>query len=74
MPSVPEPQSFPSTGGDAVREPDELVSCHTCLSEVPRSVATMAEGSDYLFYFCGAECFARWHGRPVRGRHPEADT
>jgi len=61
-------------GGDRSRETGEVVCCHACLREVPRSVATMAEGSDYLFYFCGAECFARWHGRPARGRQPKADA
>lgn len=38
----------------------ELVSCATCLNEVPADVALTAEGPDYVQYFCGLDCLARW--------------
>jgi len=40
---------------------DGSVACHSCQREVPRSVGTMAEGRDYVFYFCGPDCFASWY-------------
>jgi YHS domain-containing protein len=36
------------------------VSCQVCRREVPRSLAQSREGSDYLYYFCGAECVEEW--------------
>lgn len=69
-----ESQSFSRLGRSTVREPGELTRCHNCLREVPRSVATMAEGSDYVFHFCGAECFAQWYERRRHGRNPARDA
>jgi len=39
---------------------EELVSCKVCLKEIPRSVASSQEGSDYVLYFCGDNCFVEW--------------
>ena len=44
----------------APREGDEPVRCDTCLAEVPTSVAKSVEGVDYVLYFCGLDCMARW--------------
>lgn len=38
----------------------QVVSCATCLSEIPADVALTAEGPDYVQYFCGLECVAKW--------------
>jgi hypothetical protein len=38
----------------------EVVSCVTCLTEIPADVALTAEGPDYVQYFCGLDCLARW--------------
>jgi hypothetical protein len=38
----------------------ELVECEICLKEIPVSEAKNEEASDYVFYFCGLECFERW--------------
>lgn len=46
---------------------DEAVACHSCQREVPRSIATMAEGRDYVFFFCGPECYAGWHAPDSQG-------
>jgi len=46
-----------------------LVSCEVCLKEIPRSVARSQEGSDYVLYFCGDNCFMEWQkDQPVAGR------
>ena len=36
------------------------VSCDVCLKEVPRSEAQSPEGSDYVLYFCGLDCYEQW--------------
>jgi hypothetical protein len=41
-------------------ETPERVSCETCLKEIPKSEAAMAEARDYVAYFCGADCYQRW--------------
>jgi len=38
----------------------EHVACEVCLKEVPKSEATVAEAADYVLYFCGLDCFAKW--------------
>lgn len=37
-----------------------VVSCATCLEQVPADVALTAEGPDYVQYFCGLDCLAQW--------------
>jgi Domain of unknown function (DUF3330) len=39
------------------------VVCEVCLKEVPVSAAKSDEASDYVFYFCGSECHAKWRER-----------
>lgn len=44
-------------------EMPEQVSCEICMKEVPTSEAMNAEGSEYVLYFCGLDCYQRWsHG------------
>ncbi|HEY5602811.1 MAG TPA: DUF3330 domain-containing protein [Gammaproteobacteria bacterium] len=38
----------------------ELVECEICLKEIPISEAKNQEASDYVFYFCGQDCFEKW--------------
>ncbi|MCK4587094.1 MAG: DUF3330 domain-containing protein [Gammaproteobacteria bacterium] len=40
--------------------PRENVACEICLKEVPISEAKSDEASDYMLYFCGLECYAKW--------------
>lgn len=40
--------------------PMEKVSCKMCLKEIPKSEAKSAEATDYVLYFCGLECYAKW--------------
>jgi len=38
----------------------KTVPCAQCLKEVPVSEAKVAEAVDYVAYFCGLECYAKW--------------
>lgn len=40
--------------------PPPQVSCEVCRKELPRSTARSAEGRDYVYYFCGGECYEKW--------------
>jgi len=40
---------------------DPRFPCAACGREVPLSEAVVPEASDYVAYFCGLECYARWH-------------
>lgn len=42
------------------------MSCAVCGCEVPLSEAVVPEASDYVAYFCGLECYERWHSRAER--------
>lgn len=37
------------------------VACSVCMKEVPQSEAKSAEAADYVRYFCGLDCYDRWH-------------
>ena len=41
-------------------------ACAVCEREVPLSEAVVPEASDYVAYFCGLECYARWHNQAER--------
>ena len=43
---------------EAIEQPH--LQCEICLKEVPASEAKSAEGSDYVFYFCGTDCYQQW--------------
>jgi hypothetical protein len=38
----------------------EYVACEVCMKEVPKSIAEVPEGTDYVMYFCGLECHEKW--------------
>lgn len=38
----------------------ERVPCEICLKEIPASEAKTAEAVDYVAYFCGLDCYAKW--------------
>lgn len=37
-----------------------LLDCNVCLTEIPRSVAQSLEGPDYVFFYFGPACYAKW--------------
>lgn len=41
----------------------KVVSCETCLAEIPSDIAHTMEGPDYVHYFCGLDCLARWQAK-----------
>lgn len=45
---------------DKKKKTEELVPCHVCMKEIPRSEAKVDEASDYVAYFCGLDCFDKW--------------
>lgn len=49
-----------------------LVPCEVCMKEVPLTEATVPEASDYVAYFCGLECYAKWKGEPGKVKEKPA--
>ncbi len=45
-------------GVEATIEP--VLTCDVCCKEVPRSEALSAEATDYVYYFCGPDCYGKW--------------
>jgi hypothetical protein len=42
-----------------------VVACEVCLKEIPKSVAQSHEGTEYVYHFCGAECYQEWLAAPA---------
>lgn len=38
----------------------DQIACEVCLKEVPRSEAMVPEAVEYVMYFCGLDCYAKW--------------
>jgi hypothetical protein len=36
------------------------LSCAVCLKEVPADAVKSADAQDYVYHFCGLECFDVW--------------
>ena len=36
------------------------ISCEICMKEIPVSEAKSSEASDYVYHFCGLECYEKW--------------
>ncbi len=34
--------------------------CKNCCKQIPESTAKTAEGADYIYYFCGTDCYKEW--------------
>jgi hypothetical protein len=39
----------------------EKVSCHTCRNELDPTDSYRVDAEEYIYYFCGDECYAHWH-------------
>ena len=37
------------------------IPCNVCQHEIPISEAMVSEATDYVAYFCGLDCYDRWH-------------
>ncbi|MEW5755082.1 MAG: DUF3330 domain-containing protein [Pseudomonadota bacterium] len=42
-------------------EAPETIACDVCMKEIPKDLATSEEGVEYVYHFCGQECFDKWH-------------
>lgn len=49
------------------------ISCRECGEEIPPSEARSAEGEDYVWHFCGPDCFERWQTRETPGKNAQRD-
>lgn len=49
----------------------EQVECEVCLKEIPVSEARSEEASDYVTYFCGLDCYAKWKNQPEKDDNPD---
>lgn len=38
----------------------EVIACEICLKEIPHDLAISHEGVEYVQYFCGIDCYAKW--------------
>ena len=47
-----------------------IVPCAQCRQEVPLSEAKVAEAVDYVVYFCGLQCYAKWAGQAEAPKFP----
>ena len=43
-----------------LKNEQELIACDICMKEIPVSAAKNDETSDYVFHFCGIDCYAKW--------------
>lgn len=51
-------------------EAPKKVRCDFCLKELPGEEALTHEVEDYAFWFCGQECYAKWHNEhEKKGNH-----
>lgn len=48
-------------------EPD-MISCTTCMKEIPKSAAKSVEAAGYTVHFCGLECYRLWHRQVQKSR------
>jgi hypothetical protein len=48
---------------------DENVPCEICLKEIPVSEAEVDDAADYVRYFCGLDCYAKW--KDQKHKHKE---
>jgi hypothetical protein len=58
-----QPPILPGGSSHGLREPAPYVSCGVCQREIPLSVTVWREGSDYVAYFYGLECYERWRNQ-----------
>lgn len=52
----------------------EQVPCEICLKEIPISEAKTAEAADYVAYFCGLDCYAKWQEQNRKTAEPAGGT
>ena len=46
----------------------QKVPCSVCRKEIPLSAALTPQGSDYVGYFCGIECYEQFAAQKNAGK------
>ena len=49
----------------------DTIACEICMKEIPRSVAQCPEGAEYVYYFCGADCYQHWQEKEGAKKKPD---
>jgi len=44
-----------------VPEAPETIACEICMKEIPKDLSKSEESVEYIYYFCGQNCFDKWH-------------
>lgn len=39
----------------------KFINCDICMKEVPAGDTRFSEIDDYVIYFCGLDCYDKWH-------------
>lgn len=47
-------------------EPD-MIDCEICLTQIPTDSGTNGETDDYVYHFCGIECYEKWKEQNTPG-------
>ncbi len=42
------------------KQNNSAATCKICCKEIPLTTAITREGSDYVWNFCGMECYKKW--------------
>jgi len=50
---------------DKTPEQEAPLSCAVCMQEMPHDLAHTHEGPDYVYHFCGLECYRKWQAQHV---------
>lgn len=50
-----------------------LIKCGVCQKEIPLDAALTAEGSEYVVYLCGLECYERFESHAAAIAKPLLD-
>ena len=58
--SVTPPRSKVRAPGDSV---SGKASCRACEAELDPAGSYRIDGKEYVYHFCGAECFDRWRSQ-----------
>ena len=46
----------------------ETVACDICIKEIPKSEAAIDEARDYVLYFFGLDCYAKWQDEKEKSK------
>ncbi len=44
---------------------DTSIECEHCHTRIPATVALSFEGADYVYHFCGPQCFEAWSNAAI---------